>query len=415
MNLDELQENIRAATSPAFRDQLLARGQARSMIWRDGALPQGAPRFSPNLSYDLQSYAYALLSLALRCREEHGDEMLIRSAFEQSANALEAFIAKGDPNNPERGFHRLLAASAFHLGRFSARAFSLLSASVDDFNLSSIERALALFIRRSFDELERQILEWSQDYAASDDQLMALVSPVLETPDAQASDVDEALLTAVDRALTQNFLRGLGAFLLALECGENQLVGAAREELNRGFEVCKDLNLVPQWWCYRLAIHLLDDLWSVSFHTVIPLTPSEGNAVSWQALRQMFIALLNRRRRAEVELWPSQIEAAKRAIDLHDDLVVSLPTGAGKTRIAELCILRTLAEDKRVIFVTPLRALSAQTEATLYRTFRPLGKSISTLYGSIGTSQLEEDVLRLRHIVVATPEKLDFALRNDPH
>jgi Lhr-like helicase len=36
------------------------------------------------------------------------------------------------------------------------------------------------------------------------------------------------------------------------------------------------------------------------------------------------------------------------------------------------------------------------------------------LYGSIGTSQLEEDVLRRRHIVVATPEKLDFALRNDP-
>ena len=128
----------------------------------------------------------------------------------------------------------------------------------------------------------------------------------------------------------------------------------------------------------------------------------------------MFIALLNRRKRAEVELWPSQIEAAKRAIDLHDDLVVSLPTGAGKTRVAELCILRTLAEDKRVIFVTPLRALSAQTEATLQRTFGPLGKSISTLYGSIGTSQLEEDVLRLRHIVVATPEKLDFALRNDP-
>ena len=61
-----------------------------------------------------------------------------------------------------------------------------------------------------------------------------------------------------------------------------------------------------------------------------------------------------------------------------------------------------------------MRALSAQTETTLQRTFSPLGKSISALYGSIGVSGLDEDAIRERDIVVATPEKLDFALRNDP-
>ncbi|WP_354201954.1 DEAD/DEAH box helicase [Bradyrhizobium sp. JR4.1] len=45
-------------------------------------------------------------------------------------------------------------------------------------------------------------------------------------------------------------------------------------------------------------------------------------------------------------------------------MVVSLPTSAGKTGIAELCILRCLAGGKRVVFVTPLRALSAQTETS---------------------------------------------------
>ena len=98
----------------------------------------------------------------------------------------------------------------------------------------------------------------------------------------------------------------------------------------------------------------------------------------------------------------------------HDDLVVSLPTSAGKTRIAELCILRCLAIGKRVLFITPLRALSAQTETSLRKTFLPLGKSVSSLYGSIGTSDYEQDVLRTQDIVVGTPEKLDFALRNDP-
>ena len=64
--------------------------------------------------------------------------------------------------------------------------------------------------------------------------------------------------------------------------------------------------------------------------------------------------------------------------------------------------------------MTPLRALSAQTETTLRITFGPLGLTISTLYGSVGTSDFAEDVLRDSNIVVATPEKLDFALRNDP-
>jgi superfamily II DNA/RNA helicase len=106
--------------------------------------------------------------------------------------------------------------------------------------------------------------------------------------------------------------------------------------------------------------------------------------------------------------------AAKRAADHSDDLVVSLPTSAGKTRISELCILRCLASGKRVVFVTPLRALSAQTETTLQQTFGPLGMTISALYGSMGVSSLDEDAIRTRNIVVATPEKLDFALRNDP-
>jgi len=122
---------------------------------------------------------------------------------------------------------------------------------------------------------------------------------------------------------------------------------------------------------------------------------------------------LQSKRVAEIELWPSQIEAAKRVSTADDDLVVSLPTSAGKTRIAELCILRALAGDKRVVYVTPLRALSAQVERDLRETFQPLGFSISSLYGASGEVGLDADTLANRHIVVSTPEKLDFAIRQD--
>jgi hypothetical protein len=128
----------------------------------------------------------------------------------------------------------------------------------------------------------------------------------------------------------------------------------------------------------------------------------------------LFIASLYGRRTAEVELWPSQREAAARSTDLTDDLVVALPTSAGKTRVAEIAALMTLSVGKRVLIVTPLRALSAQTERSFRRTFAPLGQAVSSLYGASGVSEGDEDALRTRPIVIATPEKLDFALRSDP-
>ena len=93
---------------------------------------------------------------------------------------------------------------------------------------------------------------------------------------------------------------------------------------------------------------------------------------------------------------------------------MALPTSAGKTRIAELCILRTLAQGRRVVYVTPLRALSAQLERTLAQTFAPLGASVTALYGASGIAQADIATIQNGTIVVATPEKLDFALRVEP-
>ncbi len=199
-----------------------------------------------------------------------------------------------------------------------------------------------------------------------------------------------------------------------METGNRGFVDSAIDRIDTNLTVCRELNLLPQWWLLRLTKHLLRDLWESSFHEIIPGPQNDGHDTDWNLLRWLFIASLYKRNKAEVDLWPSQIEGAKRAVNDSDDLVVSLPTSSGKTRVAELSILRCLAIGKRVLFITPLRALSAQTESSLRKTFSPLGKKVSSLYGSIGTSDFEQDVLRAQDIIVGTPEKLDFALRNDP-
>ena len=413
--IDAIEADIVEATTAGFRHQLLARGQARAMIWRDGVLPPESPAFSPLLSYDLHSYGYALLGLGLRLRELDGNEARARQAFEQAGTALEAVMARGGRGDVDRDFHFVIAAASYHLARLSARAYSLLEIVRTEANFSPVERALAFLMVRDFAALERVALQYRSSAAGAD---TVIAQSINERVDSLGGTIGEQaegfLFDQLDFALIDTFMAAMATYLQAVERGERPLVEAAIAQLDHGIAACADLNLVPQWWAFRIAKHLLNDLWSSTFHERLPIIPAGGEAPEWTSLRQLFIGSLHCRARSEVDLWPSQLDAATRSVDQSDDLVVSLPTSAGKTRVAELCILRCLAAGKRVVFVTPLRALSAQTEATLQRTFGPLGKTISALYGSIGVSGFDEDAIRQRNIVVATPEKLDFALRNDP-
>jgi len=144
--------------------------------------------------------------------------------------------------------------------------------------------------------------------------------------------------------------------------------------------------------------------------------PPEGDNLPelWSDLRSRFIAQLATRHPPHIDLWPSQLTAAARSLDPTDDLIIALPTSAGKTRIAELCIVRALASSRRVVYVTPLRALSAQVERVLARTFVPLGFGVTSLYGAAGATSVDSESLAQAEIVVSTPEKIDFALRQDP-
>lgn len=383
------------------------------MIWRDGALPEDAPSFDALLSHELLAYGYALLEHGLELSDLNGPAETSRQAFENAAVAIESVIARGEAT-PEQGFHRVVAAAGFHLARFSARAYSLLARTRNDQNVSPTEKCLVLLMLRDMDGLTKFVSDIRANERAADSSLAEELRSMLDPANSNHNEGAADVLDVVDIAITDAFMGAISVAVLAFERGEPALLSNAINRLQVGMRAAATLSLVPQWWCHRLAIHLLRGLWESSFHVVLPMGPESGDAGDWDRLRATFIASLFRRGRSEIDLWPSQLEAASRVLHTHDNLVLSLPTSAGKTRIAELCILATLAEGKRVVFVTPLRALSAQTEIALERTFVPLGKTISSLYGTTGVSEVDESILKERDIVVSTPEKLDFALRNDP-
>lgn len=401
--IDELTAFLATATADGILGRLLYRGAAWSLMRDDGVLPQNAPPFGATIETDLAEHGFALLRGAMALRAQTGASDLTSKAFERAANAFEALVRNGAPEAPDRGFRRTIAAAAYHLAGFSAVAYSLFNETTDDLNTSPGEKAIRHLILRDLDQLRSFVREWLGTETHSDDQ-------IAETLRGEDADVDEVLSSILNTTVC----RALAFFDFALETGQPEPLESAQTLLATAVSLADNAGNVPLWWISSLCRHLIDDLWQHSLHQTLPTEPPEGAEEKYPNLRRLFISSLYARKTSEVELWPSQREAARRSTDVTDDMVVALPTSAGKTRVAEITALMTLSSERRVLIVTPLRALSAQTERSFRKTFAPLGFSVSSLYGASGLSAGDEDALRTREIIIATPEKLDFALRNDP-
>ena len=399
--IDELQTFLRTVTRVNTRNRLLDRGEARAIIRRSGRLPDDAPVFGETLDTDLYEYGLSVLRASLALREQEGRTDIWRVGFLRAGGAFESLVRNGSPSAPERGFLRVMGAASYHLAGYSAIAFSLVSQREEDANFAPGERAVVRLILRDLRTLRIEAREWLRDPAHQD-------GTIVERFDGISLGFDDV----VSEILTTTIYRAFALFEFALATGDDHLHEEARALLKIALRVAADYGVIPLWWIIRVAANLLDDLRETSLRWVLPQDGPPG-AREYGRLRELFLASLYSRDAAEVELWPSQLEAANRAADIDDDLVVSLPTSAGKTRVAEICALMSLSASKRVLIVTPLRALSAQTERSFRRTFGPLGFSVSSLYGAIAAMPGDEDALRTRQIVISTPEKLDFALRND--
>ena len=402
--IDEVTRFLEEALRDGVRNRLVARGEARSMMRRRGAMPDDAPVFARAIDTDLAEFGFATLDAALELKALEVNQELQLRGFELAARVFDALVKNGDPRQLERGFYRVISGAAYHLASYSAVAFALFSQlDLDDLNLSPLETALVRLILRDMDGLQEVIRVWVR----SDGRSGANLTRQLREGGAEHSDVYADIVISAA-------LQGLSYFEFALKTGHDGAAESAFDKVKTAHGLSGEAGLVTLWWITRLIGDLLRSLWAQSLHVVLPLSPNSGESAEYRKNRSIYIASLYSRSAAHVELWPSQIESARRAADPEDDLVVALPTSAGKTRIAELAALTAVSLGKRVLLVTPLRALSAQTERSFREIFAPLGIRVSSLYGKSGVSAGDVNALVSDPIVVTTPEKLDFALRSDP-
>jgi len=110
------------------------------------------------------------------------------------------------------------------------------------------------------------------------------------------------------------------------------------------------------------------------------------------------------------DLYPPQAEAIRKGVLNGRSLVMSVPTAAGKTLIAELAIVRTLLETAgRCLYIVPLKALASEKYDDFKTKFAPLGINVGMATGDLDA---RERTLNRFHLLIATAEKVDSLLRS---
>ena len=108
------------------------------------------------------------------------------------------------------------------------------------------------------------------------------------------------------------------------------------------------------------------------------------------------------------DLYPPQAAAVEAGVTRGESLVASVPTASGKTLIAELAMLSSVARGGKALYIVPLRALASEKKAEFER-WEEFGFDVGV---STGNYDADGEWLASRDIVVATSEKVDSLVRN---
>jgi helicase len=114
-------------------------------------------------------------------------------------------------------------------------------------------------------------------------------------------------------------------------------------------------------------------------------------------------------------LYPPQELALSKGVMNGNNILVTTPTSSGKTLIGLMGMLNILSKGKKVVYLTPLKALAAEklNEFKIIKNLscfknRKINIAISTGdYDSYGTELIDKD------IIILTNEKMDSILRHD--
>ncbi len=377
MTISAPEETLRRAQiflqTPLVRN-LHAQAHARAVLRNIASGSDDWPNFRVDLDDRLHHAAHSLLWSALQLMEAGQPQADVNPLLLAGSEALEFLCADPRYPSPVRLEQAVAATFGYYLSGYYARSYVLLRGAVPDETV--LPPALALLVsvlRKQFDEARRlTITHFSQ----------ATLSDVVIAEQLAAGELGED--EAYDRILLASATQAVSFFLAYPKNGERQLLDAAIAILDDAILIAKEKRYVDWWWWLFCMRFLFRELGDASPWTRLRPLRGEDRSV----LVDEYIRAGLRSQPPVVEFWPSQVHALPVVTDPNRrDCCLKMPTSSGKTRIAELAILRFVLDHltdstTKCIYLAPFRSLAVEIEQTLRRSLGGLGVMVSQIGSS---------------------------------
>ena len=401
-----LAESQELTSGSRFRN-FVAQAHSRAILQYHKADPAQWPDYTiPDLDEDLLSTAHLLFWQGMQLKtspdfHSYGDDLIKRGA-----EILEFLYSEAEPKAPEQIDQLFNAALGYYIAGHYARAYVLMKDLRDDSALCQEMKLLRRLFLKDLVGLRGEILGVLGNRRYSDIE----ISAALNTGDMTE---DEAL----DRVLRASMNRAFSYFLEFVKSGYKAHMEQTKQIVDKGIELTEKIRFVQWWWLFYCARYLFNEFDANSLWTQLrPLQDDDGAG----RLVEPYVRACYRHDPPVLELWRSQVVAMPKVNEAERrSYCLKMPTSAGKTRVAELAILRFLldysdAPQSKCIYIAPFRSLAVELESSLRQSFHPLGIRVSELYGGFELNPVERLLMKQTRIIVATPEKIDAFLRYDP-
>jgi len=386
---------------------LHAQAHARAILKGLNATEADWPSFKKDLDIRLYYASHYQIWKALQLLEVNQHKKQAKESLAKGAEALE-FLYRDSGSDPIVRDEELFKATlAYYISGHYARSYVLMKEMADTLkNLPKHLDLIAAILKKDLKSARLITLEAFTKDALTDQTITdELVKGTLEN--------DEA----ISRILYYSICRAISFYLEYIKTGELQILERAFHIIDDSVAVAKDSQFVDWWWwsfCLRFLFeeYSKNSLWS----QVQPFAYNDDTA---EKIKR-YIRCGLRETPPIIELWPSQVHAVPMINDAdRQHFCLKMPTSAGKTRIAELTILRFFLDtltnpDRKCAYIAPFRSLAVEIEKTLRKGLASLELKVSEIYGGFELTPVERTLIQETQILVATPEKFDAILRYIP-
>lgn len=388
MTVEKALQLFKELEEDRFTQNLIAQASSKNILIEANEPFENFPNYTENLDEKVNYIAFSYLSIACTLKEKQVNNEISNSAFEKSGDIIYQVHSPKNNKKENSNFYLLISSLSFYIASQYSKSFITIKKAESSSKFIDI---VSTFLKKDIENLVLKINDIILNDEFQEEQIVLL------------NDIMDANF----KFYTVILAKVLNLVIEYIYSGDEKWLNLAQEYTLDLKELSSIDDEPLTWWISRLISILLNTYKQYSFWNILPtLIPSDKTT--------LYIQQLAFNNPSIIELFYTQYEAVN-AMRNNNNIVISLPTSSGKTRIAEIAILETLvnSSESKVLYLAPFRSLSFEVEESMDKIFSPLGFSTTFLYGGAQYSKIDKTLIEHSNIIIATPEKAKAIIRAD--